>query len=84
MTEIQLAHFSFGGDPVESSRFYDVALREARVATDAHASDAERMEVRTRAPRITFAARLRLLGRGRRLALATGGDARLDACACTA
>ena len=77
MTDIQLVHFSFGGDSREDSRFYAVALREARVATDAHAEE-------TPAPRRGLLDRLGLALRGRGLALATGGATKTDACACAA
>jgi hypothetical protein len=79
MTEIQLTHFSFGGDSVESSRFYEVALREARVATDAHADESPAPSQRR-----GIAERLGLRARRRGFAFAGVSPARVDACACTA
>ena len=36
MSEIQMAHFSFGGESRDRSRIHETALRDARVATDHH------------------------------------------------
>ena len=77
MTDIQLVHFSFGGDTREDSHFYAVALREARVATDAHAEELP-------APRRGVLDRLGVGLRGRGLALASGGATATDACVCAA
>jgi hypothetical protein len=79
MTEIQLTHFSFGGDSMESSRFYEVALREARVATDAHAGESA-----APSPHRGIVERLGLRARWRTFAFAGGSPASVEACACTA
>jgi hypothetical protein len=71
MSEIQLAHFSFGGESPERSRFHEVALRDARAATD------HREIVAEPAPRRSFAMRLRL-------AVAGGTVATTEACNCPA
>lgn len=79
MTEIQLAHFSFGGDSLEDSRFYEVAIREARTAADAHA-------VERAAPthRRSLAQRLGVPARVRAFAFAGGTSTTVDGCVCAA
>ncbi|HET9853322.1 MAG TPA: hypothetical protein VFP56_12580 [Candidatus Limnocylindrales bacterium] len=71
MSEIQLAHFAFGGERADQSRFHDVALREARATTD------RRVAAAAPATRVTFATRLRA-------ALAGGAVATTEACTCPA
>ncbi len=75
MSEIQMAHFSFGGESPERSRFHEVALRDARVTTDRHETEA--------APaRAGLVARL---GLGSRLRVAfAGGQATTEPCNCPA
>ena len=34
MSEIHMTHFSFGGESPGRSRFHEIALHEARIATD--------------------------------------------------
>ena len=34
MSEIQLAHFTFGGDDLDRSRMHEVAIREAHISAD--------------------------------------------------
>ena len=76
MTDIQLAHLSFGGEGRDRNREHQVALREARIATDHRA-----LEAPAAAPRPGIAQRL---GIGRlRLAIA-GGPAVTEACNCPA
>ena len=65
MSEIQMAHFSFGGEAPERSRFHEMALRDARVATDHHES------AQPASARASLAARFGLGGR-LRVALAGG------------
>jgi hypothetical protein len=36
MSEIQLTHFSFGGESPDRSRIHQIALRDARIAADHH------------------------------------------------
>jgi hypothetical protein len=71
MNEIQLVHFSFGGESAESSHFHQVAMREARVATDRREPAAES------SPRVAFASRLRL-------AFAGGTVSTTETCNCPA
>jgi hypothetical protein len=71
MSEIQMAHFSFGGESAHRSHFHDVALQEARLATDHREPAVEP------APRRGFATRLRL-------AFAGGAVASPEACSCPA
>jgi hypothetical protein len=73
MTEIHLAHMSWGNDAADDrNRFHETALREARVAT-------EYREVEHAAPArpATFVTRLRL-------AFAGGPAATTEACNCPA
>jgi hypothetical protein len=70
MSEIQLAHFAFGGERADQSRFHDVALREARATTDHRDAAVE-------PTRPSFATRFRL-------ALAGGAAATPEACTCPA
>lgn len=73
MSEISLAHFSFGSFDAadERNRFHDVALDEARVTT-------ERIDQRVVAPAPAgFLSRLRL-------AVAGGPSITTDACNCPA
>ena len=70
MSEIQMAHFSFGGEPRDRSHFHAVAMREARSTTDRREGAAEA------APRRTVAARVRLAF--------AGPGATTDACSCPA
>ena len=75
MTDIQLAHLAFGGDGRDRNREHLVALREARIATDARTAGTDS------APRAGITQRL---GLGRlRVALA-GGPAVTEACSCPA
>jgi hypothetical protein len=74
MSEIQLAHFSWGESPSQG-RIHDVALRDARIATEARGVD-------TSAPRPSLADRLGLARF--RLALAGGPAATTDPCGCAA
>ena len=76
MSEIQLAHFSWGETP-SRSRIHDVALRDTRVATD-HAAAAE-----PAAPRATFVGRLGAFARAR-IVLGGGPVVANDACGCPA
>ena len=71
MSEIQLAHFAFGGDRADRSHFHEVALQEARAATDHRGVSVEPSS------RPTFATRFRLAFGGR--AVATP-----EACSCAA
>ena len=75
MSEIHLAHFTFGGQFVTESRFYEVALREARVATEMNTSAVET------APRPAIASRP---ASATRLAFAGGAAATTDSCSCPA
>ena len=76
MSEIQLAHFAFGGETPERSHFHEVALRDARVTTD-------RREAPEAAPaRASLFAGLRLGGRLR--AALAGGPATTEPCNCPA
>jgi hypothetical protein len=77
MSEIHLAHFTFGGQSVTESRFYEVALREARVATEMNTSAVETTPRPAIAARAAFATRLRL-------AFAGGAAAATDSCSCPA
>ena len=52
MSEIQMAHFSFGGEPRDRSHFHAVAMREARSTTDRREGAAEAAPRRTVALRI--------------------------------
>lgn len=74
MSEIQMAHFSFSGESADRSRIHDVALRDARVATD-HREAA----VADRRPKL--AARL---GLGARLRVAFAGPVPTEPCNCPA
>ena len=75
MSEIQMAHFSFGGESPDRSRFHETALRDARVATDHH-------DVAPAAPaRSGLVARL---GLGSRLRVAFAGPAMTEPCNCPA
>ena len=71
MSEIQMAHFSFGGEAADRSHFHDVALREARATTDRQPALVEP------APHRTFAGRFRL-------AFAGGPATTTEACNCPA
>jgi len=76
MSEIQMAHFSFGGESPHRSRFHEVAFREARAATD-HGDAPQAMPARaSRVSRFGFGSRLRV-------ALA-GGPAVTEPCSCPA
>ena len=76
MSEIQMAHFSFGGESPDRSRFHEVALRDARVATDHR--DAEQ------APTARYQSAARV-GIGSRLRFAfSGGPAATESCNCPA
>jgi hypothetical protein len=72
MTEIQLVHLSFGGDHADPrNRFHEIALNEARVAS-------EYRQFQPAAPaQPSFATRLRLAFAGRSIPAA-------DACNCPA
>jgi hypothetical protein len=71
MSEIQMAHFSFGGVAPERSNFHGFAVREARGA-------AHRQEPTVdRAPRPTLASRFRL-------AFAGSPASTTEACNCPA
>jgi hypothetical protein len=76
MSEIQMAHFAFGGDPRDRSRIHETAMRDARIATDHHEA-APASPIRT-----GFVARLGL-GSRLRVALA-GGPATTEPCNCPA
>ena len=75
MSEIQMAHYSFGGESPDRSRIHETALRDARVATDHHATPA--------AP--ARSGLIAKLGLGSRLRLAfAGGPATTEPCNCPA
>jgi hypothetical protein len=76
MSEVQLAHFSWGETP-SRSRIHDVAIRDARIATD-HGAPAQ-----AAAPRATLVGRLGAFARVR-LAFAGGAAVSNDACGCPA
>ena len=74
MSEIQMAHFSFGGESRDRSRIHETALRDARVATDHH---------ETAAP--VRSGLLDRFGLGTRLRVAfAGGPATTEPCNCPA
>jgi hypothetical protein len=75
MTDIQLAHLSWGNDAANNrDRFHETALREARVASEyRQAEDA----VAAPAASARFVTRLRL-------AFAGGSSATTEACNCPA
>lgn len=76
MNDIQMAHFSWGETP-DRSRIHEVALRDARITSEARGSVAA-------GPRPSIVERLGLdLGRIR-LALAFGPAAASEPCACDA
>lgn len=76
MSEIQMAHYSFGGEAPDRSRFHEVALRDARIVTDHH----ESAPIASR--RSGFITRL---GIGSRLRVAfAGGPAPTEPCNCPA
>ena len=76
MSEIQMAHFSFGGESPDRSRIHEIALREARIATDYHEL------APTNPARAGFISRL---GLGSRLRVAfSGGPATTEPCNCPA
>jgi hypothetical protein len=74
MSEIQLAHFSFGGETLDRSRIHEVALREARIASEHRGEPAatEREGILSR------------LGLTRRLRLSLAGGPATEACSCPA
>jgi hypothetical protein len=75
MSEVQMAHFSFGGESPDRSRMHETAMRDARVATDRH-------EV---APAPTRSGLIAKLGLGSRLRLAfAGAQATTEPCNCPA
>lgn len=75
MSEVQMAHFSFGGEAPDRSRMHETAMRDARVATDHH-------EVASAPARSSLIAKL---GLGSRLRLAfAGGPATTEPCNCPA
>ena len=76
MSEIQMAHFSFGGESPDRSRIHETAMRDARIATDHH-------EAAPASPaRSGLASRL---GLGSRLRVAfAGGPATTEPCNCPA
>ena len=75
MSEIQMAHFSFGGESRDRSRIHETALRDARVATDHH-------ETAVAPARSGLVAGL---GLGSRLRVAfAGGPATTEPCNCPA
>ncbi len=76
MSEIQMAHFSFGGESQARNRFHEVAMRDARATTDRHAA----------APATAAGSGLfSRLGLGSRLRVAlAGGPATTEACNCPA
>ena len=76
MSEIQMAHFSFGGESPDRSRFHEVALRDARVATDHHQAAPTEARGASLVARFGFGSRLRV-------ALA-GGPATTEPCNCPA
>ena len=76
MSEIQMAHFAFGGESPDRSRMHETAMRDARVATDHH-QDRQPSPARS-----GLAARLGL-GSRHRFALA-GGQAATEPCNCPA
>ena len=77
MSEIQLAHFSFGGEAADQSRFHDVAIREARATTDHQAGERATTRHRSLASRLGLGSRIRL-------AFAGGRVATTEACNCPA
>ena len=77
MTDIQLAHLSFGGEGRDHNREHLVALREARIASDHHAGTAEARLQPAFQPRIGLLSRVRL-------AFAGGPAVASDACNCPA
>ena len=75
MNDIQLAHFSWG-EPASRQRINDVALRDARIATEARTFGA---------PTTARPGLVERLGLSRvRLALAGGPVAETDPCGCAA
>ena len=76
MSEIQMAHFSFGGESPDRSRMHETALRDAQIATDHH-------EVPAASPaRSGLVSRL---GLGSRLRVAfAGGAGTTEPCNCPA
>ena len=76
MSEIQMAHFAFGGESPDRSRIHETAMRDARIATDHHET-AQPSEARS-----GLVARL---GLGSRLRVAfAGGPATTEPCNCPA
>jgi hypothetical protein len=76
MSEIQMAHFAFGGESPDRSRIHETAMRDARVATDHHAAEQASPD------RTGLVARL---GLGSRLRVAfAGGPATTEPCNCPA
>ncbi len=79
MSEIQMAHFAFGGESFDRSRIHETALLDARVATDHH-EGAEAAPPATARPGLVAR-----LGLGSRLRVAfAGGSATTEACNCPA
>ena len=77
MSDIQLAHLSFGGETRDRSRDHQIAIRDARIAADFRGGTAPE------ATRPSFIQRFGLASRVR-LALAGGAVAAPDACNCPA
>ena len=76
MSEIQMAHFAFGGESPDRSRIHETSLRDARVATDHHEVAPAAAARRGLAARLGLGSRLRV-------ALA-GGPATTEPCSCPA
>ena len=75
MSEIQLVHFSFGGESPDRSRMHETALRDARVATD-HRDAVQAPTGRDATARVGLVSRLRLAF--------SGGPAVTEPCNCPA
>lgn len=79
MSEIQMAHFAFGGESFDRSRIHETALRDARVATDHREGAGEATPASARAGLVAR------LGLGSRLRVAfAGGQAMTEPCNCPA
>ena len=77
MTDIQLAHRSFGGEARDRNREHIVAIREARIATEYRIAAVDDELWARVAPAPSFMARLRL-------AVAGGPAITADPCNCPA
>jgi hypothetical protein len=76
MSEIQMAHFAFGGESPDRSRMHETAMRDARVATDHHEATAAATASNGRIARLGLGSRLRVAF--------AGGPATTEPCNCPA